>query len=260
MVCRIKYPERKKQSLTISERAIAPFQTHANSAYNGRGLIPARIIRLNVQLCSVDDELSIVGLDLAGVESRPSGFCLLKKTKAETSLVYSDYELLKKIEESVPEIVAIDAPLSLPAGRESIEQRTNVHLRECDNELLRKGIKFFPVTLGPMRKLTNRGISLRKTLENKRLRVIEVYPGGAQDILGIPRKQQGLNKLMSGLKRAGVRGLNSRMSDHELDAATCALVGKLYLEGKSVTYGTSEQAIIMPKGEKPHKQRAHCEL
>jgi hypothetical protein len=35
-----------------------------------------------------------------------------------------------------------------------------------------------------------------------------------------------------------------------LDAVTCALVGKLLLEGKSVTYGTSEQAIVMPKGEK----------
>lgn len=196
--------------------------------------------------------LLIIGLDLAGVENRPSGLCLLKNMRAETSLVYSNYEVLKKIEESEPEIVAIDAPLSLPAGRESIEQRTNVHLRECDKELLRRGIKFFPITLGPMRKLTSRGIDLKRILENKRLRVIEVYPGGAQDILGIPRKQQGLGRLMSGLKRVGVRGLNNRMSDHELDAVTCALVGKLYLEGKSVTYGTSDQAIIMPKGEKPH--------
>jgi predicted nuclease with RNAse H fold len=194
----------------------------------------------------------IVGLDLAGVESRPSGFCVLEGMKAEASLVYSDEEVVKGIEESEPEIVAIDAPLSLPAGRKSIEQRTNVHLRECDKELLRRGIKFFPVTLGPMRKLTNRGISLKRTLENKRFRVIEVYPGGAQGILRIPRKQRGLDRLMAGLKKAGVRGLNSRMSDHELDAVTCALVGKLYLEGKSVMYGTSEQAIIMPQGEKPN--------
>ena len=139
--------------------------------------------------------------------------------------------------------------MSLPAGRESIEQRTNVHLRECDKELLRRGIKFFPVTLGPMRKLTSRGMNLRRTLENRHFRVIEVYPGGAQDVLGIPRKQRGLERLRAGLERAGVRGLNNRMSDHELDAVTCALVGKLLLEGKSITYGTSEQAIVMPKGE-----------
>jgi predicted nuclease with RNAse H fold len=169
--------------------------------------------------------------------------------KAETSIVYTDEEVLKRIEESKPGIVAIDAPLSLPAGRESIEQRTNLHLRECDKELLQRGIKFFPITLGPMRKLTNRGISLRRTLEDKHFRVIEVYPGGAQDILGIPRKQQGLEKLRAGLEKAGVRGLDSRMSDHELDAVTCALVGKLFLEGKSVTYGTPEHAIVMPRNK-----------
>jgi predicted nuclease with RNAse H fold len=194
--------------------------------------------------------MSIVGLDLAGVESRPTGVCVLKDMRAETSLVYKDEEILKRIEESKAKIVAIDAPLSLLAGRDSIDQRTDVHLRECDKELLRRGIKFFPVTLGPMRKLTNRGINLRRTLENKRFRVIEVYPGGAQDILGISRKQRGLGRLRAGLEKAGIVGLNDRMSDHELDAVTCALVGKLLLEGKSVTYGTSQQAIVMPKGEK----------
>lgn len=194
--------------------------------------------------------MSIVGLDLAGVETRPTGFCILKDMKAETSLVYKDEEVLRRIEETKPAMVAIDAPLSLPVGRESVEQRTNVHLRECDKELLRRGIRFFPITLGPMRKLTTRGIKLRGILKNKHFRVIEVYPGGAQDILGIPRKQQGLKRLRAGLEKVGVRGLNNRMSDHELDAVTCALVGKLFLEGKSVTYGTSEQAIVMPKGGK----------
>jgi len=193
--------------------------------------------------------MSVVGLDLAGVETRPTGLCVLRRMKAETSLVYADEEILKRTEENKPRIVAIDAPLSLPAGRESIEQKTNVHLRECDKELLRRRIRFFPITLGPMRKLTNRGINLRRILENKHFRVIEVYPGGAQDILGIPRKQQGLKQLEEGLERLGVLGLNDRMSDHELDAVTCAIVGKLFLEGKSVTYGTSEQAIIMPSEE-----------
>jgi predicted nuclease with RNAse H fold len=193
--------------------------------------------------------MSIVGLDLAGVESRPTGLCILKGMKAETAIVYTDEEVLKRIEESKPRIVAIDAPLSLPSGRESIEQRTNLHLRECDKELLQRGIKFFPITLGPMRKLTNRGISLRRILEDKHFRVIEVYPGGAQDILGIPRKQRGLEKLRAGLEKLGVRGLTSRMSDHELDAVTCALVGKLFLEGKSVTYGTPDQAMVMPRNK-----------
>jgi predicted nuclease with RNAse H fold len=193
--------------------------------------------------------MSIVGLDLAGVETRPTGVCILARMKAETSLLYTNDEVLKKAEESKPKVIAIDAPLSLPPGRKSMEDRTGVHLRESDKELLRRGIKFFPITLGPMRKLTERGIYLKGILESRRFTVIEVYPGGAQDILGIPRKQQGLDKLKAGLEKQGIKGLKDGLSDHELDAVTCAFVGKLFLEGKSVTYGAPEQGIVMPKGE-----------
>jgi hypothetical protein len=190
--------------------------------------------------------MSVVGLDLAGVETRPTGLCVLKGLIAKTSLVYTNDEIVRKTLESEPKVVAIDAPLSLPAGRKSIEERTKVHLRECDKELLKRGIKFFPVTLGPMRKLTSRGITLRRILEGKHFKVIEVYPSGAQDILGIPRKQHGLQKLRAGLEEYGIKGLNDEMTDHELDAITCALVGRLFLEKKSITYGSGEQTIVMP--------------
>ena len=192
-----------------------------------------------------------VGLDLAGVESRPTGFCILRDMNAETCLVYSDEEISEKTEQVEPEVVAIDAPLSLPEGRRSIEERTNVHFRECDRELLKRKIKFFPVTLGPMRKLTSRAIRLRRSLEDNSFRVIEVYPGGAQDILKIPRKQKGIERLRKGLERLKIVGLTARMSGHELDAVTCAWVGKLFLEGKAVVYGITEQAIIMPKDDEP---------
>ena len=36
----------------------------------------------------------IVGLDLAGVESRPTGFCMLHGMIAETFLEYTDAEIL----------------------------------------------------------------------------------------------------------------------------------------------------------------------
>ncbi len=188
----------------------------------------------------------VVGLDLAGVETRPTGFCALFDLKAETSLVYTDKEILEKIRAVSPEVIAIDAPLSLPPGRQSIEQRTETHLRECDRELLRRKIRFFPITLGPMRKLTVRGMNLKTTLEDKNFKVIEVYPGGAQDVLGIPRKQQGLDKLREGLEKLSLKGLSTQMSDHELDAVTCAFVGKLFLQERSVTYGNPECGIVMP--------------
>lgn len=88
--------------------------------------------------------MSIVGLDLAGVETRPTGFCIFSRTKVETSLLYTNNEVLRKTEETKPCVIAIDAPLSLPSGRKSLEDRTGVHLRESDRELLGRGIKFFP--------------------------------------------------------------------------------------------------------------------
>jgi uncharacterized protein len=192
--------------------------------------------------------LGIVGLDLAGVETRPTGFCLLKDLVAETCLFYTDEEIVAKIVTCNLRIVAIDAPLCLPPGRKSIEERSNVHLRESDRALLKMGIKLFPITLGPMRKLTERGIHLKNVLEAQKLTVIEAYPGGAQDVLGIPRKQKGVEKLRIGLENLGISRLDSKMSDHELDAVTCAYVGKLFLEGKAISYGESNQAIVMPKG------------
>lgn len=200
--------------------------------------------------------MSIVGLDLAGVESRPTGFCILGDMRVETFLVYTDEEILAKIRESNPRVVAIDAPLSLPPGRKSLEERTDVHLRESDRELLKRGIRFFPVTLGPMRKLAERGISLKRILEAEHFTVIEAYPGGAQDVLGIPRKQKGLDNLKAGLEKLGIEGLNSQMSDHELDAVTCAYVGKLFLEGQAVTYGDPNDGIVMPKGEINHRKQS----
>jgi len=195
-------------------------------------------------------EMLVVGLDLAGVGTRLTGFCILENMKAETSLVCTNDEIIKKVETVNPEVVAIDAPLTLPAGRKSIDEKTSIHLRECDKELLKRRIGFFPVTLGPMRKLVGRGIELREILESKLFKVIEVYLGGAQDVLGIPRKQEGLDKLGNGLKKLKIRGILNSMSGDELDAVSCAYVGKLYLEGKAVTYGTVGQAIIMPSSQK----------
>jgi len=189
----------------------------------------------------------IVGLDLAGVQTRPTGFCLLSGMKAKTTLLYTDKEIIEKTVAANPKVIAIDAPLCLPPGRKTIEERTGNHLRLSDRELLKKGIKFFPVTLGPMRKLTVRGIQFREIFQAQGFTVLEAYPGGAQDMLGIPRKQRGLDKLTAGLQKLGIEGLSSELSDHELDAATCAYVGKLYLEGEAVIYGDPNEGIVMPK-------------
>jgi predicted nuclease with RNAse H fold len=193
--------------------------------------------------------MKAVGIDLAGVESRPTGLCKMDgKLLASTCLLYTDDEITRRTVEYRPDVVAIDAPLALPRGRKSLKEVSNIHLRECDRELIRMGIKFFPCTLGPMRKVTERGIRLRADLERKELAVIETYPGAAQDILHIPRKGKGLDGLTRGLQMAGVKGLEHGMSGDELDAVTCALVGIMYLRGEYRAIGDpNEVLMILPQ-------------
>jgi len=192
----------------------------------------------------------VAGIDLAGVPHHPSGFCLFTdKENVKTFLLYSDEDILDCLDKEKPELVAVDAPLTLPPGRKSIEERNSIHLRLCDRELKKRKIPFFPITLGPMRTLTVRGIRLKEILEKRNLGVIEIYPGGAQDIWKIPRAGKDLAGLRAGLRRLGMRGIKENTTSHELDAVTAALVGFLFLQGKAEIYGNwAEGAIVMPSG------------
>jgi len=188
-----------------------------------------------------------IGIDLAGSPRRPSGICILDdEMNVQTFLAYSDHEIVKIVEDTKPSVIAIDAPLFLPKGRKSLSERENVHLRSCDRELLRMRIKFFPITLGPMRMLTERGIKLRIMLEGLGYKVIETYPGAAQDILGIPRKKD-LIGLENGLIKIGIKMKKRNLSGDELDAITCALVAKMYFENKYTALGIPDEGyMILP--------------
>ncbi len=169
-----------------------------------------------------------------------------EKLFVKTKILFKDKEILEEVRKVKPKVVAIDAPLALPKGRPGLGKKYSKfgHLRECDKQLLKMGIKFFPITLGPMRKLTQRGIKLKKKLEKEGFEVIETYPGGVQDILKISRKKN-LEKLRKGLERIGIKGLKKDVSEHELDAVTCALVGKMYFEGNYLAVGDEKEALLI---------------
>jgi hypothetical protein len=197
----------------------------------------------------------VVGIDLAGSPKRDTGICTLKRNHITLcSVIHTDQEVLDYIEKANPALITVDAPLHLPPGRKSIEDRNGEHFRPCDRELLRRSIRFFPITLGPMRSLTTRGIRLRKILSARGYRVVEVYPGAAQDLWHIGRKQDGLSELRRGLQRLGVKGLHQKMGGDELDAVTAALVGQWFLKGKAEVLGNFRRgAIIVPLNKE--KQR-----
>jgi predicted nuclease with RNAse H fold len=195
----------------------------------------------------------VVGLDLAGVEHRPSGFCVLMRKRVQTKLLYGDAEILDEIINSCPGLVAIDAPLSLPRGRCCLENdcicRGRSHLRECDRAVRRLGIPIFALTLGSMRVLTIRGMRVRDRLEKEKIPVIETYPGGAQDLWGIPRQKDPMG-LKKGLLGFGLDGdiKRRKISCHELDAITCALVAQEHQSGCSLVLGDPDEGVMVLPG------------
>ncbi len=116
----------------------------------------------------------IVGIDLAGSSRRPTGICILRGMKASTQLAFDDEEILSAVDQAKPNLVPIDAPLSLPNGRKTIHERSGAHLRECDRELQRRRIRFFPITLGPMR--NQRPTSAAVTASSSSLVIFLVNP------------------------------------------------------------------------------------
>jgi predicted nuclease with RNAse H fold len=115
----------------------------------------------------------------------------------------------------------------------------------CDLELRTLGIRFFPVTLGPMRSLTMRGIALKNVLEANGLEVIETYPGGAQDVWGIPRRRDS-EGLRRGLKTWVAGDVDKpKITGHELDAITCAIVAELYSRGEYIALGDPREGLII---------------
>lgn len=205
------------------------------------------------EIKGISKGVKILGIDLAGSEKRETGICFLnEKLEADCFTVFKNKEILEFIKKTEPDLIAIDAPLSLPLGRKSLKKpltkrSAGRHFRKCDLALFKLGIKFFPITLGPMRKLTERGIKLKKFLE-KKIKVIEVYPGATQDILKIPRKQKGLALLRKGLRKLGIKNLRKNLTGDELDAVTSAYTGWLYLKGKYLPIGDKKEGlIILPK-------------
>jgi histidinol phosphatase-like PHP family hydrolase/predicted nuclease with RNAse H fold/dephospho-CoA kinase len=191
----------------------------------------------------------IVGLDLTAGD-KPTGVAILNSHHVETCSLFTDDEILALIHQRKPKIVSIDSPLGLPGGGESISPEAGI-VRVAEHDLASIGIPAYPALIDSMRNLTLRGIRLRRAIEQQQHapRVIESYPGAAQDILSVPRKQKSLQLLREGLRRLGLNGpgLETRSHD-EMDAITSAIVGRYFNSGLFEPMGIpSEAQLIVPK-------------
>jgi histidinol phosphatase-like PHP family hydrolase/predicted nuclease with RNAse H fold/dephospho-CoA kinase len=192
----------------------------------------------------------IVGLDLTAGRSKPSGVALLDRNEVETLSLVTDDEIVEYIHKTQPKYVSIDSPLGLPGGGQEIDPAAGI-VRMAERDLASIGIPAYPAMIDSMRDLTLRGIALKRRIESlpDRPFVLESYPGAAQDILCIPRKQKNLDSLRTGLSELGLlgRGLKTRSHD-EMDAITAAIVGRYFEVGEYEAMGIPAEAqLIVPK-------------
>ncbi|NYB51653.1 MAG: DUF429 domain-containing protein [Methanobacteriaceae archaeon] len=191
-------------------------------------------------------KLKILGIDLAGKPDNPSGVCILeadenKFCEVSLSTLYSDKEILDKINSIQPSLIVMDAPLSLPKGRccldKNCECAVGGHFRQSEREIRVYG-PVLPLTFTGMKMLTLRGVGLAQVLREKYL-LKETHPRTVQKILG-------LENLKTDLERYFQIPLNS--TSHELDAVLAALCGLYYLNESYVELGdVDEGTIIIPK-------------
>jgi histidinol phosphatase-like PHP family hydrolase/predicted nuclease with RNAse H fold/dephospho-CoA kinase len=236
----------KRTSLTKSTSALVqatlPFEYDVNH--------PGSFLTARIQLPqNVPTGSRVVGIDLTAGD-KATGVAVLDAGSVETCSLFSDEEILEFVTKQEPAIVSIDSPLGLPGGGDSIDPRAGI-VRVAEHDLASVGIPAYPALIDSMRLLTQRGIRLRRAIERlpHAPYVIESYPGAAQDILCIPRKQKSLDLLREGLRRLGLSGKGLETKSHdEMDAITSAIVGRYFEAGLFEPMGIPREAqLIVPK-------------
>jgi predicted nuclease with RNAse H fold len=195
-----------------------------------------------------------LGIDLTSKESKPSACLGLDN---ELNLIYRgflnrDSDILQIVNRFQFELIAIDAPLSLPKGLCCLEENcpcqptAGVKGRNCERELARLGIPcYFTTKKSIIKAMVYRGIRLKTELESQGYKVIEVYPYASKiRLFGKPVPSKLEPKGLAFLKQricqllpnitACIDGFNHDMCDATIAAYTAFLCsqGKVELCGE----------------------------
>ena len=214
------------------------------------------------------NDSTVFGIDLTSTKTKPSA-CLGLNDKLK--LVYLGFltknsDIIAIITHLSPQVVAIDAPLSLPLGLCCLEEscpcqpKFDRKNRQCDQELRQLGIPCYPTSKKTFIKdLIYRGIELKTVIASEAkqsVQVIEVYPYASKVRLfgkAMPRKTtpQGMAFLKEHL-RGVLPTLNPYLNvfDHNLyDAAIAAYTAFLFRQDMVDALGSSEEGLIfIPSG------------
>ena len=197
-----------------------------------------------------------MGIDLAGKDDNPTGMCVLNLdtlsdndgkggTPSECEIyihtVYGNDEILENIQGVNPNLIIIDAPLSLPEGRCCLEKDCECsvggHFRQSEREIRRYG-PVLPLTFTGMKMLTMRGVGLARNLSGEYL-LKETHPRTVGKMLGFHHLKRAIGEYLS---------IPPETNEHEMDAILAALCGYFYINDCYLELGDpKEGTIILPR-------------
>jgi len=201
-----------------------------------------------------------LGIDLTSKEAKPSACLGLDN---ELKLIYHgllnrDSDILQIVNRFQFDLIAIDAPLSLPKGLCCLEEGCSCQPiseakgRNCERELARLGIPcYFTTKKSIIKAMVYRGIGLKTKLESEGYKVIEVYPYASKLRLfgkNIPKKTTPTG--LAFLKQYICQLLPNITPDvdgfkHDMcDAAIAAYTAFLCSQGKTELCGEPEEGTI----------------
>jgi predicted nuclease with RNAse H fold len=207
---------------------------------------------------------TFLGIDLTSTETKPSACVGLN---SDSQLIYFGFiaenrHIVTLLGFYSPQVIAIDAPLSLPTGLCCLEEHCHCRPkfrrknRQCDQELRQQGIPCYPTSKNTfIRDLIYRGIELKNSISREAkqdCQVIEVYPFASNVRLfgkAIPRKttKRGVSFLRDNLRDtlSGVEPYLD-MFNHDLcDAAVAAYTALLHYQNRADALGNKEEGLIV---------------
>jgi predicted nuclease with RNAse H fold len=231
------------------------------------GLVVQAAETFEVRGGSVEEAMNFIGLDLTASPRKETACAVL-----DAGLHLRGQVLLGGDEEIVafaggyrPALIAIDAPLSLPAGLCCLEETCSCRPvsvrkgRRCERELSALGIGCYYTTKRSIIKgMVYRGIRLKADLEGRGYTVIEIYPHASKLRLfgSLPRKTTvaGRRALQEGLRRLifSVPSSQETLLSHDsLDALLAAYTGFLYACGETKALGDPAEGLLhIPPGQR----------
>lgn len=180
--------------------------------------------------------MRVVGIDLAGSPKNASGFALLVNKHVKCKLLHEDDEIMREVIKACPELIAFDAPLSLPKQGA---------WRLCDYELRPYGT--LPLTTKGMLMLANRAMRLAERMRNVGFTVIEVFSTATAKILGY--YSQNMTEMQKKLLKMGLKGdVEKRMlTKDEIDAISAAITAYFHLQRLTKKVGDAREGqIVIP--------------